>query len=102
MIRELPIALILAQSTVTPSSEWYSPLLNAGAMGVMLLFFMWQSSKKEDDRIAAQRADSSAMNAMAKSNMIIVLALKGLDANVASLAQQLKEEIEKNEAGAPR
>src|SRR5690348_448631 len=93
--------VILAQAaTSAPQTEWWSPLLNAGALGAITAWFMWRGEKKLDEQTRAQREMASALNLNAKSNMIIVLSLKNLDSNITGLAEQLKEEIEKNESNA--
>jgi len=89
--------VIVAQAAVT-QNEWWQPLLNAGALGAITAWFMWRAEKKLDEQTRAQREMALALNLNAKSNMIIVLSLKNLDANIGSLAQQLKDEIEKNES----
>lgn len=86
----LATGLLLAQSI--PPSEWWSPLANAGAMGVVLLFFMWQSSKKEDDRVEALRQFSNALNSNTQAMMVVVLALKNGDQTVTELAKKIADD----------
>ena len=91
MTRGIITAAIFAQATAAPipTGEWYAPLLNAGAMGVVLLFFMWQFSKKEDERIQAQRDLTKALNSNTQGMMIVVLALKNLDENIKEMARSI-------------
>lgn len=86
------ISVVLAQVPVAVQGEWWSPLVNAGAMGVVLLFFMWQSSKKEDERIVAQRELAKALNSSTMGNMVIVLALQSLDGNIKDLARRVADD----------
>lgn len=101
--------MIIGQATVSPSLEWYSPLLNAGALGAVTMWFMWRGEKKLDEQTKAQREMTQEMSrsqremAMAltlnsKSNLIVVLALKNQDAAITEIAKQLEAEIGQNEA----
>lgn len=90
MSRAIVAAIFLGQIGTPPApQEWYAPLLNAGAMGVVLLFFMWQFSKKDDERIAAQRDLTKALNSNTQGMMIVVLALKNLDENIKEMARNI-------------
>jgi len=92
--------LILAQAASPPVVEWWGPLVQGGIPGAVLLWFMLRGEKKLDEQTRAQREMAQALNSNAKSNIIVVLALKNLDSNITSLAQQLEDEIQKNEADA--
>lgn len=93
MVKTLPALLILSQvSPVLPvggPTDWYAPLVNAGAMGVVLLFFMWQFSKKEDERNTALRDVAKAMNSNTQGMMVVVLALKNVDEGIKDMANRI-------------
>ena len=90
MSRIIATMALLAQATAVPApAEWWAPLANAGAMGCVLAWFMWQFSKKDDERIAAQRDLTKALNSNTQGMMIVVLALKNLDENIKEMARNI-------------
>lgn len=84
--------MLLAQAQSVPSAEIWQPLANAGAMGVITAFFMWQFSKKEDERNAVLRDLTKALNANSNALMVAVLALKNGDSNISELAQKIADD----------
>ncbi len=91
------IAILLAESATQGGLEWWQPLVNTGAIGAVLIWFMLRGEKKLDEQARSQKEIAKALNINTRSNMIIVLSLKNLDENVMSLAGQIAQEVEHNE-----
>lgn len=93
MTRGLAATVLIAQAAVPyQSGEWWAPLANAGAMGCVTLFFMWQFSKKEDERNAVLKEQTKALNSNSNALMVAVLALKNGDSNISELAQKIADD----------
>ena len=93
MTKGLAAFLFLAQANLpSQGAEWYSPLVNAAAIGAVLLFFMWQFSKKEDEINTALRDVAKAMNSSTHGLMVVVLSLKNLDENIKDMAKRIADD----------
>lgn len=97
MSKIFPVAWVIAQANVGPDVQWWTPLANAGVTGAVLMFFMWQFAKKEDQRNDVARKQVDAINDLTTGMMTAVLALNTLDDRVKALAQTVKDRTSKHE-----
>jgi Mg2+/citrate symporter len=106
MIKIVPAAWLVAQAGIAQvgqavgaeAPQWWTPLVNAGISGAVILFFMWwaakkdeERNKKDDDRNQVDREHIAAINNLTMGMMAAMLAMKTLDDHTKELAQQVKE-----------
>jgi len=90
-----------------PTGEWWQPLVQAGALGVILLWFMLRVERKLEDNTRANLTVARAIERNNKSLMVVILAVKSLDKSaIHDLARQLiaeaDQETEQNNEGSNR
>lgn len=92
--------MFFAETTIAAES-WGLTLANYGVAGIMLGFFMWRDRKTEEARTIErnenakiQRDNTNALNLLARSLMVEVIALKHGDETVKELATKIKEDAD--------
>lgn len=79
--------IILAQAGVDPVASWYQPLVNMGAIGIVLGWFMLRAEPR-------LRAIEASIDRVARALMVAVLSMKSCDASLKEQAQSIINEVE--------
>lgn len=90
----LMVAMQSVIAEVTPpgmtpdgSVTWWAPLINTGAIGVVLGWFMLRMEPR-------MRAIEAAIDTISLALMIAVLAMKNLDRSISEQAQAIKDRLD--------
>lgn len=91
-------AFLASKAAEIAPDSWWQPLIQGGStgavLGAMCYFLAVRMERKMDESNKAQMEMARALNHASKSNLLVVLALRSLDGNLASMAQNLANEIE--------
>src|SRR5678816_1777656 len=77
---------LLADAAASPN--WWQPIVNTGAIGAVLLWFMFRSEKKTNEQ-------TQAINNQVLMTAATILALKHGDSTIAELAARCKEQADR-------
>lgn len=103
------VGLLASKAAAEAPDAWFTPLLQGGSaaavLGAMCYFLAVRMERKMDESVKAQKeiADefaraqmemARALNHASKSNLLVVLALRSLDGNLAEMAKVAADEID--------
>lgn len=71
----------------TPAAAWWAPLVNTGAIGCVLIWFMFRNEPR-------LRNIEAAIDRASRTSLVLVMSVKGISREAQEMAQSLVTEID--------